>query len=77
MIKIIKIYVKGMDGYALFARNKNNMCSIASYVVYPILGTGPNVGMKNLGKRLVLKINFLYIIISMLFIFYIIYNLEN
>lgn len=31
-----------MNGYMLFARNRNNMCSIANYAVYPILGASTN-----------------------------------
>ena len=36
-----------MNGYALFARNRNNMCSIANYAVYPILGTSTNSNNNN------------------------------
>jgi hypothetical protein len=36
-----------MNGYMLFARNRNNMCSIANYAVYPILGTSSNSNNNN------------------------------
>jgi C1A family cysteine protease len=38
----ILIIFKGMNGYMLFARNRNNMCSISNYAVYPILGASTN-----------------------------------
>lgn len=67
-----------MNGYMLFARNRNNMCSIANYAVYPILGASTNSNnsqnnnqnniLKNLAKRLRNNNILLLLIINIMFL---------
>jgi hypothetical protein len=64
-----------MNGYMLFARNRNNMCSIANYAVYPILGTSTNPNNNqnnnqnnNLAKRLRSNNILLLLIINIMFL---------
>ena len=70
----ILIIFKGMNGYMLFARNRNNMCSIANYAVYPILGASTNSNnsqnniLNNLAKRLRINNILLLLIINIMFL---------
>ena len=70
----ILIIFKGMNGYMLFARNRNNMCSISNYAVYPILGASTNSNnsqnniLNNLAKRLRINNILLLLIINIMFL---------
>jgi hypothetical protein len=70
----ILIIFKGMNGYMLFARNRNNMCSISNYAVYPILGASTNSNnsqnniLNNLAKRLRNNNILLLLIINIMFL---------